>query len=53
MNARTKRRMQRRVIEMELPTDNPRRPARGDWSRWEAAARRQLAASARRIEAAR
>ena len=31
-----------RVIQPELPTEKLHRPARGDWSRWEATARRQM-----------
>lgn len=51
---RTRRaRQRRRVIECELPSESIRRPAHGDWSRWESAARAALAASAKRIEATR
>lgn len=31
-----------RVIEQQLPTDRLYRPRGGDWSQWEAAARRQM-----------
>jgi len=34
-----------RVIQRELPTERLHRPARGDWSRWEATARRQMRAA--------
>lgn len=56
MNQKTKARrarQRRRVIQCELPSESIRRPAHGDWSRWEACARRALTASAKRIEATR
>ena len=56
MNQKTKARrarQRRRVIQCELPSESIRRQAHGDWSRWEASARRALTASAKRIEATR
>lgn len=38
-----------RVRQMELPSEEIRRPARNDWSAWEASARRQLGANASRV----
>ena len=38
-----------RVRQMELPSEDIRRPAKGDWSAWEASARRQLQSSAARV----
>lgn len=38
-----------RVVQQQLPTENITRPAHGDWTARERAARRALRANARRI----
>ncbi|WCZ36180.1 hypothetical protein CHEID_10590 (plasmid) [Corynebacterium heidelbergense] len=46
--SRARRAARSRVIETKLPTERLYRPARGDWSRWEAIARAQHARALRR-----